>query len=87
MGFKRPEVQIFSLRPKFLSRRFDAYGIFLLSCIKSKSNCNCSCIKTANFIVIASISREQTCLQWFANDDIHKTISVFIKTLKTARFL
>ena len=28
------------------------------------------------------MSREQTCLQGFASDDIHKTMSVFIKNAK-----
>ena len=32
--------------------------------------------------VFASMSSEQTCLQGFANDGIHKTIGVFIKNAK-----
>ena len=41
-----------------------------------------SVAKTVFFIVIASISSKQTCLQGFASDDIHKTIGVFLKNAK-----
>ena len=34
------------------------------------------------FFVFASMSSEQTCLQGFANDGIHKTIGVFLKNAK-----
>ena len=33
-------------------------------------------------VVIASMPSEQTCLQGFASDGIHKTIGVFIKNAK-----
>ena len=35
-----------------------------------------------NSTVIASMLREQTCLQGFANDGIHETIGVFLKNAK-----
>ena len=34
------------------------------------------------FYVILSMSSEQTCLQGFASDGIHKTIGVFLKNAK-----
>ena len=40
-----------------------------------------------SFTVFASMPSEQTCLQGFASDGIHKTIGVLKKTLKTVRFL
>ena len=35
-----------------------------------------------SFTVFASMPSEQTCLQGFASDGIHKTIGVFIKNAK-----
>ena len=44
--------------------------------------CERSEAKTVFFIVIASMTSEQTCLQGFASDGIHKTIGVFLKNAK-----
>ena len=49
------------------------YAFFCKICLYGRSKA-----KTIFFIVIASITSEQTCLQGFASDGIHKTIGVFI---------
>ena len=39
-----------------------------------------------NFRVIASMPSEQTCLQGFANDGIHKALAFLIKNAKNDSF-
>ena len=41
---------------------------------------------TVCFIVFASMSREQTCLQGFANEDIHKALAFLIKKCGKRKF-
>ena len=40
----------------------------------------------ARLLVFASMSSEQTCLQGFANDDIHKALAFLIKNAENDSF-
>ena len=46
----------------------------------------CAAVHLLFFTVIASMSSEQTCLQGFANDDIHKALAFLTKNAKNDSF-
>ncbi len=46
----------------------------------------CAAVHLFFLLVFASMSSEQTCLQGFANDDIHKALAFLTKNAKNDSF-